>query len=186
MRIWVQPDLMRQYALPTSDIAAAIGEQNSQFAAGQIGAPGGTESAGSERAHRCCPSAELSDHSAHRRLRLGQLVAVEPAQQRRTVLADRRGGRAVHLRRRAHPRAGSCSPRSSRSCSRSTPRAFRRRSPKSRTRSSGFAARPRSMRPRRLRSRPPHARWRSPKPAIAAEAEAPPADRSGERRVQQE
>ncbi|MGH8664599.1 MAG: efflux RND transporter permease subunit, partial [Burkholderiales bacterium] len=39
MRIWVQPDLMRQYALTTSDIAAAIGEQNSQFAAGQIGAP---------------------------------------------------------------------------------------------------------------------------------------------------
>ncbi len=39
MRIWIQPDLMRQYALTTSDIAAAIGEQNSQFAAGQIGAP---------------------------------------------------------------------------------------------------------------------------------------------------
>ncbi|ADH85332.1 efflux RND transporter permease subunit [Desulfurivibrio alkaliphilus] len=38
MRIWLQPDRLAQYQLTPSDIAAALREQNTQFAAGQIGA----------------------------------------------------------------------------------------------------------------------------------------------------
>lgn len=37
MRIWIKPDKMTQLGLTVSDIAAAIGEQNAQFAAGKIG-----------------------------------------------------------------------------------------------------------------------------------------------------
>lgn len=38
MRIWLRPDLMAQYGLTPTDVAAAIREQNAQFAAGRIGA----------------------------------------------------------------------------------------------------------------------------------------------------
>jgi HAE1 family hydrophobic/amphiphilic exporter-1/multidrug efflux pump len=38
MRIWLRPDLLAQYGLTPSDVAAAVREQNSQFAAGRIGA----------------------------------------------------------------------------------------------------------------------------------------------------
>ncbi|MDF1614914.1 efflux RND transporter permease subunit [Desulfurivibrio dismutans] len=38
MRIWLQPDRLAQYQLTPGDIAAALREQNAQFAAGQIGA----------------------------------------------------------------------------------------------------------------------------------------------------
>ena len=37
MRIWLRPDKVAQYNLTPSDIAAAIREQNSQFAAGRFG-----------------------------------------------------------------------------------------------------------------------------------------------------
>lgn len=37
MRLWIRPDKMAQYNLVTDDIAAAVREQNSQFAAGQLG-----------------------------------------------------------------------------------------------------------------------------------------------------
>lgn len=37
MRIWLQPDRMEQLKLTTTDIAYAVREQNSQFAAGKIG-----------------------------------------------------------------------------------------------------------------------------------------------------
>ncbi len=37
MRIWLRPDRMAQLGVTTSDIAAAIGAQNNQFAAGKIG-----------------------------------------------------------------------------------------------------------------------------------------------------
>src|SRR5688572_24054823 len=37
MRIWLQPNRMAEFGVTTSDVAAAIQEQNSQFAAGQIG-----------------------------------------------------------------------------------------------------------------------------------------------------
>lgn len=37
MRIWLRPDRMEQFKVTTTDIAAAIREQNSQFAAGKIG-----------------------------------------------------------------------------------------------------------------------------------------------------
>ena len=37
MRIWLQPNRMAELGVTTSDVAAAIREQNSQFAAGQIG-----------------------------------------------------------------------------------------------------------------------------------------------------
>jgi HAE1 family hydrophobic/amphiphilic exporter-1/multidrug efflux pump len=37
MRIWLQPDQMARLAVATTDLAAAIQEQNSQFAAGRIG-----------------------------------------------------------------------------------------------------------------------------------------------------
>jgi HAE1 family hydrophobic/amphiphilic exporter-1/multidrug efflux pump len=37
MRIWLNPDQMAQLGVTTSDLAAAIQEQNSQFAAGRIG-----------------------------------------------------------------------------------------------------------------------------------------------------
>jgi len=37
MRLWLQPDRMAQLGVTTSDVAAAIQEQNSQFAAGRIG-----------------------------------------------------------------------------------------------------------------------------------------------------
>jgi multidrug efflux pump len=37
MRIWLQPNRMAELGITTSDVAAAIQEQNSQFAAGQIG-----------------------------------------------------------------------------------------------------------------------------------------------------
>ena len=39
MRIWLDPDLLRARDLTTSDVAAALKEQNVQVAAGQIGAP---------------------------------------------------------------------------------------------------------------------------------------------------
>lgn len=38
MRIWLQPDRMAQYDLTPSDVAAALNEQNVEFAAGRIGA----------------------------------------------------------------------------------------------------------------------------------------------------
>jgi multidrug efflux pump len=38
MRIWLNPDKLAQYNLTTTDVAAAIREQNSQFAAGKFGA----------------------------------------------------------------------------------------------------------------------------------------------------
>jgi hydrophobe/amphiphile efflux-1 (HAE1) family protein len=38
MRVWLQPDLLAQYQLTPGDVAAAIREQNAQFAAGQVGA----------------------------------------------------------------------------------------------------------------------------------------------------
>jgi len=37
MRVWLSPDKLAQYKLTPSDVAAAIREQNSQFAAGQFG-----------------------------------------------------------------------------------------------------------------------------------------------------
>ena len=39
MRIWLDPDKLRQRGLTTADVVAAIQEQNVQVAAGQIGAP---------------------------------------------------------------------------------------------------------------------------------------------------
>ncbi|QEW07051.1 efflux RND transporter permease subunit [Nitrincola iocasae] len=38
MRIWLSPDKLAQYELTPSDVAAAIREQNAQFAAGSLGA----------------------------------------------------------------------------------------------------------------------------------------------------
>ena len=38
MRIWLRPDKLAQYDLTTSEVAAAIREQNAQFAAGRLGA----------------------------------------------------------------------------------------------------------------------------------------------------
>lgn len=41
MRIWIKPDRMTQLGITVADVAAAINEQNAQFAAGKIGqAPG--------------------------------------------------------------------------------------------------------------------------------------------------
>ena len=37
MRVWLRPDKLAQYALTTGDVAAAIREQNAQFAAGRFG-----------------------------------------------------------------------------------------------------------------------------------------------------
>jgi multidrug efflux pump len=37
MRIWLRPDLMAQYGLTASDVAAAVREQNAQFAVGKVG-----------------------------------------------------------------------------------------------------------------------------------------------------
>ena len=39
MRIWLDPDKLKQRSLTTADVVAAIKEQNVQVAAGQIGAP---------------------------------------------------------------------------------------------------------------------------------------------------
>ena len=39
MRVWLDPDKLRQRSLTTADVVAAIQEQNVQVAAGQIGAP---------------------------------------------------------------------------------------------------------------------------------------------------
>jgi hydrophobe/amphiphile efflux-1 (HAE1) family protein len=39
MRIWMRPDRMAQMGVTVSDIANAINEQNSQYAAGKVGAP---------------------------------------------------------------------------------------------------------------------------------------------------
>lgn len=44
MRIWLEPDRMKQLKLTTTDIANAINEQNSQFAAGKVGAPPSSDS----------------------------------------------------------------------------------------------------------------------------------------------
>jgi multidrug efflux pump len=38
MRIWLRPDTLAEYDLTPADVAAAINEQNAQFAAGRIGA----------------------------------------------------------------------------------------------------------------------------------------------------
>lgn len=37
MRVWLKPDLMSKYAVTSSEIIAAINEQNAQYAAGKIG-----------------------------------------------------------------------------------------------------------------------------------------------------
>ncbi len=37
MRLWLRPDKLAQYSLTPADVAAAVREQNSQFAAGQFG-----------------------------------------------------------------------------------------------------------------------------------------------------
>ena len=37
MRIWLRPDKLAQYDLTPTDIAAAVREQNAQFAAGRFG-----------------------------------------------------------------------------------------------------------------------------------------------------
>lgn len=37
MRVWLRPDKLAQYSLTTTDVAAAIREQNAQFAAGRFG-----------------------------------------------------------------------------------------------------------------------------------------------------
>ena len=37
MRIWLRPDKLAQYNLTPDDIAAAMREQNQQFAAGRFG-----------------------------------------------------------------------------------------------------------------------------------------------------
>ena len=37
MRLWLQPDLMAEYGLTTSDVARAVREQNAQFAVGKVG-----------------------------------------------------------------------------------------------------------------------------------------------------
>ena len=37
MRIWLRPDKLARYGLTPSDVAAAIREQNAQFAAGRFG-----------------------------------------------------------------------------------------------------------------------------------------------------
>lgn len=37
MRVWLKPDLMGKYGLTVSDVAAAIAEQNQQFAPGRLG-----------------------------------------------------------------------------------------------------------------------------------------------------
>ncbi len=39
MRVWLDPEKLKERGLTTSDVVAAIGEQNVQVAAGQIGAP---------------------------------------------------------------------------------------------------------------------------------------------------
>ena len=39
MRVWLRPDRMAQLGVTVSDIAAALSEQNAQYAAGKIGAP---------------------------------------------------------------------------------------------------------------------------------------------------
>ncbi|MEK7322455.1 MAG: efflux RND transporter permease subunit, partial [Pseudomonadota bacterium] len=39
MRVWLKPDRLAQFKLTTTDVAAAISEQNSQFAVGRIGQP---------------------------------------------------------------------------------------------------------------------------------------------------
>jgi multidrug efflux pump len=39
MRIWLRPDRLAQLGLATSDVIAAVNEQNAQFAAGKIGQP---------------------------------------------------------------------------------------------------------------------------------------------------
>ena len=39
MRIWMRPDRMAQLGITVTDIAAAVTEQNAQYAAGKIGAP---------------------------------------------------------------------------------------------------------------------------------------------------
>jgi hydrophobe/amphiphile efflux-1 (HAE1) family protein len=41
MRIWMRPDRMAQLGITVSDIAAAVSEQNTQYAAGKVGAPPG-------------------------------------------------------------------------------------------------------------------------------------------------
>ncbi len=38
MRIWLRPDMLAEYGLTPSDVAAALREQNAQFAAGSLGA----------------------------------------------------------------------------------------------------------------------------------------------------
>jgi hydrophobic/amphiphilic exporter-1 (mainly G- bacteria), HAE1 family len=39
MRVWLDPDRLRQFALTTADVAAAIRDQNVQVVSGQLGAP---------------------------------------------------------------------------------------------------------------------------------------------------
>jgi HAE1 family hydrophobic/amphiphilic exporter-1/multidrug efflux pump len=86
MRVWLRPDLLAEYQLTTADVAAALREQNAQFAVGKIGsepAPDDVELTYTVTAEGRLATAEefaeivLRADESGRILRLGDVARVE-------------------------------------------------------------------------------------------------------------
>ena len=132
MRIWLDPDKLRKYALMPSDVNAAVTAQNAQVSAGQLGALPATSQQQlnatitarsklqtveqfSDVVLRATPDGAVvrlkrrGPRRARRREPHGALAAERPARRRHGHRAGRRRQRGAGGRGRARPSWPSCS-----------------------------------------------------------------------------
>jgi len=106
MRIWLRPDKLAQYDLTPGDVAAAVREQNAQFAAGRIGAEPAPP--GQAFTYNVTTSGQLPDAAAFEDiilrsdneggvLRLGDVARAELGSQSYDVAATYNGQAAVPI-----------------------------------------------------------------------------------------
>ena len=106
MRIWLRPDKLAQYDLTPGDVAAAVREQNAQFAAGRIGAEPAPP--GQAFTYNVTTSGQLPDAAAFEDiilrsdneggvLRLGAVARAELGSQSYDVAATYNGQAAVPI-----------------------------------------------------------------------------------------
>jgi HAE1 family hydrophobic/amphiphilic exporter-1/multidrug efflux pump len=106
MRIWLRPDKLAQYDLTPGDVAAAVREQNAQFAAGRIGAEPAPP--GQAFTYNVTTTGQLPDASAFENiilrsddqggvLRLGDVARAELGSQSYDVAATYNGQAAVPI-----------------------------------------------------------------------------------------
>ena len=106
MRIWLRPDKLAEFALTPADVAAALREQNAQFAAGRIGAEPASE--GQAFTYAITTRGQLSDAEAFERiilrsddaggtLRLGDVARVELGAQNYAFSATYNGEATVPI-----------------------------------------------------------------------------------------